>query len=80
VYIQKFNTLRRLTASVATLDAQAVLRYFVQELHTNIRIGMAVVALTTIEATQIVTRTMNLVLREQCNVIKDEPIDTSTGQ
>jgi Zinc knuckle len=80
VYIQEFNTLRRLTASVATLDPNAVLRYFMQELHMNIRIGTAAAVLATVKAAQVVARAMDLVLEGQCDVIKSELMDTFTGQ
>jgi hypothetical protein len=79
VYIQEFNILHKLAASVATLNAQAVLRYFIQKLHTNIRIGTAVATLTTIKITQVVARIMDLILGRQRDVIKGKPMDTFTG-
>jgi hypothetical protein len=79
-YIREFNTLRRLTASVATLDPNAVLRYFVQGLRMNIRIRIAAAVPATVKAAQVVARAMNLVLEEQRDVTKSEPMDTFTGQ
>jgi hypothetical protein len=49
MYIQEFNTLHRFAASVATLDTQVVLRYFIQKLCINIRIGTTVAKPITIE-------------------------------
>jgi hypothetical protein len=70
----------RLTASVATLDPNAVLRYFVQRLRMNIRIRTAAVVPATVKAAQVVTRTMNLVLRGQRDIIKSKLMDTFIGQ
>jgi Retrotransposon gag protein len=80
VYIREFNTLRGLAASVATLDPNAVLRYFVQGLRMNIRIRTAAAVLAIVEAAQVVARTMDLVLGGQHDGTKDEPMNTSIGQ
>jgi hypothetical protein len=57
-----------------------VLRYFIQELHMNIKIRAAAAAPMIIETVQVVVRTMDLILGGQRNAIKGKPIDTSTGQ
>jgi hypothetical protein len=46
----------------------------------NVRIGMAVATPTTVEAVQVVTRAMDLVLEGQHDASKDKPMNTSTGQ
>jgi Zinc knuckle len=79
-YIREFNTLRGLAVSVATLDPNAVLRYFVQGLRMNIRIGMAAAVPATVEAAQVVTCTIDLVLGGQRDVTKSEPMNTFVGQ
>jgi hypothetical protein len=79
-YIWEFNTLRGLAASIATLDPNAMMRYFVQGLHMNIKIRTAAAVPATVEAAQVVARAMDLVLGRQHDGIKGEPMNTFIGQ
>jgi hypothetical protein len=77
-YIQEFNTLEGLAAQVAVLDGKAKLRYFVQGLQLNLRIGVAAATVQTTEEAQRIARAMNVVLagKEQ-SAPRSDPMDTS---
>jgi hypothetical protein len=81
-YIQEFNTLEGLAAQVAVLDGKAKLRYFVQGLQLNLRIGVAAATVQTTEETQRIARAMNVVLagKEQSAPRTSDPMDTSEGR
>jgi Retrotransposon gag protein len=62
-YIQEFNTLQGLAADVATLDSRATLRYFIQGLQRDIRIGVAASVLVDVDVAQQTARAMEVALQ-----------------
>jgi Retrotransposon gag protein len=75
-YTREFNTLVRLASGVAILDAGALLRYFLQGLKMNLRVGVVSTQPDTLVVAQTLTSSLDIILQEQQMETKREAMDT----
>jgi Retrotransposon gag protein len=77
-YTREFNTLVGLASGVAVLDAGVLLRYFLQGLKMNLRVGVVSMQPGTLAAAQTLMSSLDIILQEQQMKMKGEAMDTMT--
>jgi hypothetical protein len=78
-YTREFNTLVGLASGIAILNAGALLRYFLQGLKMNLRIGVASTQPDTLAVAQTLTSSLDVILQGQQIETKREAMDTTIG-
>jgi Retrotransposon gag protein len=75
-YTREFNTLVGLASGVAVLDAGTLLRYFLQGLKMNLRVGVVSTQPGTLAVAQTLVSLLDIILQGQQMKTKEEAMDT----
>jgi Retrotransposon gag protein len=76
-YTREFNTLVRLASSVTILDASVLLRYFLQGLKMNLRVGVVSTQPGTLAVAQTLVSSLDIILQGQQMETKGEVMNTT---